>query len=122
MPTNIYIPFETNLEVVGLNPSSFDIVVGQSMDADIVVAEYTVSTRHCAFGFEGYAMTVTDLGSLNGTRVNGVPLQPSVPRVLRDGDELRMGRILCRYMSAASFIAMSEVLAAAASLSTESAA
>jgi hypothetical protein len=97
------------------------VTLGQSMDADIVVPEYTVSSTHCAFGFEGYARTLTDLGSLNGTYVNGVMLIPRVPVVLRDGDELRIGRVMCRYMSAASFVAMSEVLAAAAAVAAAAA-
>jgi len=43
-----------------------------------------------------------------------VRLTPQESVVLRDGDALRFGRIMCRYMSAASFVAMTEVLAAAA--------
>ncbi|MFP6686692.1 MAG: FHA domain-containing protein [Polyangiaceae bacterium] len=98
------------------------ITLGQSMEADVLVTEYTVSTKHCAFGFEGYSMTVTDLGSLNGTHVNGVRLTPQESVVLRDGDELRFGRVMCRYMSAASFVAMTEVLAAAAAVAAADAA
>jgi pSer/pThr/pTyr-binding forkhead associated (FHA) protein len=41
--------------------------------------------------------TIADLGSANGTFVNGERLEPRRPRLLRDGDRIRMGRIVLRF-------------------------
>ena len=39
---------------------------------------------------------VEDLGSTNGTRVNGESLAPHQPRALRDGDEISFGGVSLR--------------------------
>jgi predicted component of type VI protein secretion system len=39
---------------------------------------------------------VTDLGSANSTFLNGQRLMPHEPRVLRDNDEVRLGRLVFR--------------------------
>jgi transcription initiation factor TFIIIB Brf1 subunit/transcription initiation factor TFIIB len=39
-------------------------------------------------------LTVQDLGSANGTFLNGERLTPLQPRILRDGDELRVARMV----------------------------
>jgi pSer/pThr/pTyr-binding forkhead associated (FHA) protein len=38
-----------------------------------------------------------DLGSANGTYVNGERLEPHVPRLLRQGDRLRLGRVVLEF-------------------------
>jgi pSer/pThr/pTyr-binding forkhead associated (FHA) protein len=39
-------------------------------------------------------LTLVDLGSTNGTHLNGQRLIPNQPRVLRDGDEVRLGKLV----------------------------
>jgi len=45
---------------------------------------------------ENNALTVLDQGSVNGTYLNGQRLIPHQPRILRDGDEIRLGRMVIR--------------------------
>ena len=47
------------------------MVIGRGRDADIVIAEPTMSRAHAAIGFDGSHFFVQDLGSTNGTRLNG---------------------------------------------------
>jgi len=47
-----------------------------------------VSRQHCALRVEGDEVTVRDLGSCNGTLVNGVLIQDEQP--LQHGDELQV--------------------------------
>ena len=68
-------------------------VVGRGRSADLVLNEATISRAHALFGFEAGAAFVQDLGSTNGTLINGERVQR---RVLVDGDELRMGRLALR--------------------------
>ena len=47
------------------------VVIGRGRGADIVVAEPTMSRAHAAIGFDGKRFFVQDLGSTNGTKLNG---------------------------------------------------
>ena len=69
------------------------IVVGRGRTADVVLADATISRAHAAIGFNGEAFYVQDLGSTNGTRVNG----ERAPQVeLHDGDEIHLGKLQLR--------------------------
>ena len=67
------------------------MVIGRGRDADIVIAEPTMSRAHAAIGFDGDHFYVQDLGSTNGTRHNG---SRSEKAVLKDGDEIQLGKLL----------------------------
>jgi pSer/pThr/pTyr-binding forkhead associated (FHA) protein len=64
--------------------------IGSSEAADIVVADGSVSRVHALLERLAGSWFVQDLGSRNGTFVNGERVQ--VRRVLRPSDELRLGR------------------------------
>ena len=69
------------------------LVIGRGRGADVVLAEPTISRAHAAIGFEEDAFFVQDLGSTNGTLVNGTREQRSR---LKDGDEIQMGKLILR--------------------------
>jgi hypothetical protein len=50
------------------------VVLGRARDCDCVVAEPSVSRRHAELRRDGDRWLLRDLGSMNGTRVNGVRL------------------------------------------------
>ena len=66
-----------------------ECVIGRSTDADFVVEDVGVSRRHCRVlvGEGGYH--VEDLGSRNGTFVNGARVTSA--RLLTAGDVIRVG-------------------------------
>jgi len=80
------------------------MVIGRGRDADIVIAEPTMSRAHAAVGFDGSHFYVQDLGSTNGTRLNGESQAKAVLKnggsqvkaVLKDGDEIQLGKLLLR--------------------------
>jgi len=49
-----------------------------------------ISRIHCCIDRDGNQFTLTDLGSTNGTFLNGDKLQPNYPQKLKDGDMLRL--------------------------------
>jgi hypothetical protein len=53
-----------------------------------------ISRLHAAVRRGEDTLTLIDLGSVNGTYLNGQRLAPSQPRVLRDGDEVRLGKLV----------------------------
>jgi len=59
-------------------------------------ADKGVSRRHAMIVRRETALNVIDLGTPNGTFLNGQRLVPHQPRVLRDGDELRLGHLILR--------------------------
>lgn len=67
------------------------LVIGRGRGADVVLAEATISRAHAAIGFGDGHFFVQDLASTNGTLVNGARTER---QQLKDGDELRMGRLI----------------------------
>ncbi len=66
-----------------------EIYIGRDVQNDIVIAEAEVSRRHARLSRQGDAYVLEDLGSTNGTFVNGKRLV--APYTLRPGDEIRVG-------------------------------
>ncbi len=64
------------------------VTIGRSPDATIVLGDPNVSRRHAEIRPAGDGFAVVDLGSTNGTRVNGERI---VERSLRDRDEVVFG-------------------------------
>jgi pSer/pThr/pTyr-binding forkhead associated (FHA) protein len=65
-------------------------VIGRGRTADLVLSEATISRAHAVLGYEAGKLFVEDLGSTNGTLVNGVRERRVL---LADGDELQMGKL-----------------------------
>ncbi len=64
------------------------LVIGRLPECGVVVADSNVSRRHAELRRAGDNVVLTDLGSTNGTRVNGAPIRE---RVLASGDEISVG-------------------------------
>lgn len=56
--------------------------------------EKGVSRVHAAIFQNEDTLTLVDMGSSNGTHLNGQRLIPDQPRILRDGDEIRLGKLI----------------------------
>lgn len=68
-------------------------VLGRGQDADIRLEDELVSRRHCALSFDGKFVTVKDLGSTNGTFVDG---QPITECVLEPDNRLQIGKMVLK--------------------------
>lgn len=64
-------------------------VAGRAGDCDIFLPDVTVSREHVRFSVDGSGLSLTDLGSTNGTYVNGSRLDAGR---LAEGDELMIGK------------------------------
>jgi Protein of unknown function (DUF3662)/FHA domain len=64
------------------------VVVGRLPECQVVLSDSNVSRRHAELRRKGDGVFVTDLGSTNGTRVNGVPIRE---QLLASGDEISVG-------------------------------
>ncbi|WP_308116939.1 DUF3662 and FHA domain-containing protein [Pseudonocardia sp. WMMC193] len=63
-------------------------VIGRGQDSNFRLPDTGVSRRHLEVSFDGRGATLSDLGSTNGTTVNGNPVQQWQ---LTDGDVIRVG-------------------------------
>ena len=70
------------------------VVIGRSPSSDIVVDEPYVSSSHARFTLQGPALVLEDLGSTNGTLVNGHLIEQ--PVTLREADEVQVGDTIMR--------------------------
>jgi hypothetical protein len=63
-------------------------IVGRGADAELQLLDQGVSRRHLDIQFDGHTATAYDLGSTNGTTINGHEVGS---QVLRHGDVVRVG-------------------------------
>lgn len=66
------------------------ITIGRGADNLLQLADPSVSSRHAQITATGDIYELTDLGSTNGTRVNGVAVTTATLRV---GDQIRFGKV-----------------------------
>ena len=74
-----------------------DPVTATFPDIDLTTdgaSEKGVSRRHAKIARKGSEIFLEDLGSVNGTLLNGKRLTPYLPHVLSNRDEIRLGRLL----------------------------
>jgi pSer/pThr/pTyr-binding forkhead associated (FHA) protein len=74
------------------------VIVGRGQDAGLVLADDLVSRRHAQITPSGSGAVVEDLGSRNGTFVNGEGIHG--PTRLEPGDQLQLGVTLVELRSA----------------------
>lgn len=74
-----------------LNPLT---VLGRHPDCDIAVADTSVSAEHAEITANGSGWWIRDLGSTNGTLINGSEV--TFPTQLKTGDILQCGRVKFR--------------------------
>jgi hypothetical protein len=65
------------------------IVIGRDPECELCIASNQVSSRHCELRPNGSSWEVVDLGSKNGTQVNGTPV---TDRILKHGDRLTLAK------------------------------
>jgi Protein of unknown function (DUF3662)/FHA domain len=81
------------------------VTIGRLPDCDLVLADPNVSRYHAevrpladrgaASGSGAGEYEISDMGSTNGTKINGIPL--TAAQVLRDGDQITVGATTIRF-------------------------
>lgn len=64
------------------------LTIGRGSDADVVVDNTAISRQHSSLELKGGIYYLTDLYSLNGTKVNGEKIESSVPVAKNDSIEI----------------------------------
>ena len=80
---------------IDLSVDGEPVVVGRHPECTVHAADDRLSRRHCHVERYGEGFRVVDLGSRNGTKVNGVRVSE---RVLRNGDRIEIGSLSIEYI------------------------
>ncbi|MFH1143629.1 MAG: SpoIIE family protein phosphatase [Candidatus Eisenbacteria bacterium] len=75
-------------EFLELDAASAPRILGRGKDCDLVLDFPSISRRHARLRWEGSALWIEDLGSSNGTKLNGRPLKAAA---LHEGDRIEIG-------------------------------
>jgi pSer/pThr/pTyr-binding forkhead associated (FHA) protein len=68
-----------------------DTIIGRSPDCQLKVASNQISRRHCQIFVRQDSVAIKDLGSANGTFVNGRRVPPEVEVPLTPGTRIMLG-------------------------------
>jgi pSer/pThr/pTyr-binding forkhead associated (FHA) protein len=71
--------------------------IGQGPQNDVVLEDDSVSRAHARLEYAGGGWRLTDLGSVNGTAIDGVRLEPQLPTSLAPGAMVRFGGVTARF-------------------------
>ncbi len=84
------------------NPWQSKITIGRASNNDVIIRHPSVSKLHAYFEHpDGVPTTVVDVGSVNGTVVNGLPALPDAPMAITPGTLLLLGDVECELLDAA---------------------
>lgn len=76
------------------------IALGRSPQCAVFIADQRASRRHAEVRWDGEVATLNDLGSANGTFLNGRRI--TMPETLRDGDEIAVASAVFTFRDPAS--------------------
>ncbi len=84
------------IERKGRRPQVFKLIrktttIGRGKDTDLLLPDISVSRHHAKIEQRGKELYLVDLGSQNGTKVNGKPIRE---KVLKSGDKLQVGKFI----------------------------
>jgi predicted component of type VI protein secretion system len=68
-----------------------EFIIGRGDEAHLKPSSDLISRKHCSIRLENGSVQVADMGSRNGTYINGARLEG--PSQVRSGDRLRVGRL-----------------------------
>ena len=75
-------------------PLTGPLEAGRSSDAGLTLEDDQVSRHHARFEPSADGAVVSDLGSMNGTQVNGAPMRE---HTLADGDQISIGKTVLTF-------------------------
>lgn len=90
-------PIEIGLREAELIMGRYDPMTGEKPDVDLHkydAADKGVSRRHAKLTYRNGTLKISDLQSSNHTYLNGQELVSNQNRILRDGDEIRLGGLV----------------------------
>ena len=96
IPNPIILTVESGPNKGSFYPVSLEATIGRAHDNDIVMGLKTVSGYHCKISIEGGQFVLSDLGSTNGTIVDGEKVKRAV---VKDGTVIELSKVRLKVSS-----------------------
>jgi predicted component of type VI protein secretion system len=115
----VMIPYQFNMKI-GPTPGKTiqltkpELSIGRDLSNDIVISDADVSRKHARLVQQGESYLLEDLGSTNGTFVNGNRL--TAPQTLQSGDIVKLGEAIEMTYERPGFDAQATMLASQADI------
>ena len=77
-----------------------EMIIGRDPAADISIPDASISRKHAKVTRSGNDVTIEDLGSSNGTSINGKKLEPGKIVTLSKEDLIKLGNSIVKYLPA----------------------
>jgi hypothetical protein len=84
-------PFDTGLEPGERIPLLAVSSIGRAAENDVVLDDSFLSSQHAKLSWSRRGWVIEDLGSTNGTRVGGKPVNRAI--AIKTGDTIELGRV-----------------------------
>ncbi len=84
-----------------------NFVIGRAVESQVFIDDGSVSRAHAKIEFRGSEIVIVDLGSTNKTVVNGAPLAPLAPQVLKNNDQVKTGNVVFKFLDKGNIEAIS---------------
>lgn len=68
-----------------------NLLIGRLPDNHLAINHSSISRRHATISVTGKGIMIEDMGSQNGTTVNGLPVKTKTP--IKPGDVIRVGHV-----------------------------
>jgi hypothetical protein len=80
------------------------IIIGRTSDADVAIPELSISVEHAALQATPFGLAISDLGSTNGTFVDGERVTKGVNVSLYSGMKIALARFEFEYLRHKDFL------------------
>ena len=81
------------------------VTLGRTADSDVMINDFSVSRKQCAFSQQGTSWVLADSGSTNGTVVAGKKYKAPATVVLNGGEEIIVGRLAFEFHTPLTLVA-----------------
>ena len=78
------------------------VTIGRGTENHIKIADKSLSRRHARISLQDRVLRITDLGSTNGTRIDGERVKPNTGHQITTNTEIVLGELALRLMRPAS--------------------
>lgn len=92
MRLSVQIEFDKTLDLV---TAKNNVIVGRSPKSDLVIPHDSISRNHCRIEVEKGIFYITDLGSSNGTFLDGQKVTPEQRTPFLTSSQLTLGKLDC---------------------------
>jgi pSer/pThr/pTyr-binding forkhead associated (FHA) protein len=88
-----YLDADTRFKrLCAVNTEQIDLVIGRG-ETDISIDHPAISRAHARLQCDTQSMTLSDMGSSNGTFIRGIPCLPGEIMFIETGDEIFLGDV-----------------------------